>query len=324
MHGNLGFALQKHPKIQFVPANLRKIQIFERDCCIVSNQKQQTYTSLYVVIMLSFLWMLLLLLVTTLSIPQVTLAKTNDVPIDLSSSSQIESTKQFYNSHVDEYITNIHKAGITHVPQHHLETFIELIKQQDKKKLCCSTTTTTTATTIVCKILEIGCGYGRDAEAFSKHPNIINTAYIGTDYSRSMLIKAQERNPNLHFLELDMRQVASHFVPNSMDGIWACATIIHIPKQDVPALLQSFSEVLRPGGVLYVSVKQGTGESFDADVRYGGIKKFYAFYEDEELRNYIRSAGFEIVESGVEDHREKDSYATHPFIHVFARKPLED
>jgi predicted SAM-dependent methyltransferase len=138
-----------------------------------------------------------------------------------------------------------------------------------------------------------------------------------------MLIKAQERNPNLFFLELDMRQVTSHFVPNSMDGIWACATIIHIPKQDVPALLQSFWEILRPGGVLYVSVKQGTGESFDADVRYGGIKKFYAFYEAEELRNYIRSAGFEIVESGVEDHREKDSYATHPFIHVFARKPLE-
>ena len=74
-------------------------------------------------------------------------------------------------------------------------------------------------------------------------------------------------------------------------------------------------------GVLYVSVKQGQGEQFDADERYGGIRKFYAFYGKEELLEYFAKAGFDIVESGVADHREKDSYTTHPFIHVFAIKP---
>jgi SAM-dependent methyltransferase len=205
---------------------------------------------------------------------------------------------------VDEYIANIQKAGITHVPKDHSKKFIRLVKRNVSRLNDAN-------------ILEIGCGYGRDAEFFSKRGMNV----LGTDYSRSMLLKAQERVPNAHFLELDMRQIANHFLPNSLDGIWACATIIHITKEDVPALLQSLYEILRPGGVLYVSVKQGQGEQFNADERYGGIRKFYAFYGKEELLEYFAKAGFEIVESGVADHRQKDSYATHPFIHVFAIKP---
>jgi SAM-dependent methyltransferase len=246
--------------------------------------------------MISFVWILLLLL-----------ASTNQARPSSSFDhhSPVESTKQFYNSHVDEYISNVQKAGLTHVPQEHLERFVQLVPVRGRNLQHA-------------KILEIGCGYGRDAEYFCK---TLGMNVIGTDYSRSMLLKAQELCPEVHFMELDMRRIGHHFLPNSLDGIWASATIIHIPKEDVTTLFQGLYDILRPGGAIYVSVKQGTGETFVADQRYGGIRKFYAFYEEHELLEYMSAAGFEIVESGVADHRETDSYATHPFIHVFATKP---
>lgn len=244
---------------------------------------------------------------------------------EIASLSPIESTKKFYNEHVNDYIANINKAGVSHAPTEHAKTFVNYIEeffpvspeQQHPYK-----------------VLELGCGYGRDAELFVETGKI---NMIATDYSRSMLAKAQQRLEehqnattfgSVHCLEMDMRHVAQHFLPNSLHGIWACATIIHLPKRDVPALLQSIFEILKPGGVVYVSVKIKSSssnfnedETFDPDVRYGGIRKFYAFYEEEEFLQYFKQQNFILVDSGVSDHRSKDDYATHPFLHVFARKP---
>jgi hypothetical protein len=139
-----------------------------------------------------------------------------------------------------------------------------------------------------------------------------------------MLKKAQldyGSSPCVTFMEMDMRDLGKHFLPNSFEGIWACATIIHVPKHEIPAVLRTWLSLLREGGIVYVSVKQGQGESFDPDLRYGGIRKYYAFYSQEELVDLITRAGFAILESGVDDHRGIDSYATHPFLHVLARKP---
>lgn len=124
--------------------------------------------------------------------------------------SRIESTKEFYNTHVDDYVANIEQAGITHAPTQHADTFHQHLQESDGLKE-------------PFKVLELGCGYGRDAIWFaSKGINV-----IGTDYSRSMLLKAQENAPSIHFLEMDMRELVNIFLPNSLDGIWACASMIH-------------------------------------------------------------------------------------------------
>jgi cyclopropane fatty-acyl-phospholipid synthase-like methyltransferase len=228
--------------------------------------------------------------------------------------SPTESTKQFYNEHVDSYIANIDKAGVTHVPTAHLNSFVQYLQSSFSGQL---------------KVLELGCGHGRDAEMLAAN----NIHVMATDYSRSMLLKAQERleassfPAAVHLLELDMRTVGQHFLPHSLHGVWACATVVHLPKKDLPALLSSLYTLLKPGGTIYMSVKvkpssDSNDETFDPDTRYGGIKKFYAFYEESELLDYFQEAGFVIVEHGTLDHRDKDAYATHPFLHVFARKPL--
>jgi ubiquinone/menaquinone biosynthesis C-methylase UbiE len=263
--------------------------------------------------------------------------------------SPAESTKKFYNDHVEDYIANINQAGVTHAPIEHANSFVQLIEEffpvmnsdGDKKNTSGSGDNSTNRSNAQqYKVLELGCGYGRDAELFAKTKKI---NIIATDYARSMLVKAQERLEaqdssacasanSIHFMELDMRDIGKHFLPDSMHGIWACATVIHLPKRDVPALLKDIYTVLKPGGVVYVSVKvqqdtEGTGtgtgsdETFDPDMRYGGIRKLYAYYQVEEFLSYFRDQNFILVDSGIGDHRKNDGYATHPFVHVFARKP---
>ena len=255
-------------------------------------------------------------------------AKANNNDGQNNNLSPTESTKKFYNEHVDSYIANIQRAGVTHAPSTHLTEFVQYLQ----------TSCPDDANKAALKVLELGCGYGRDAALLAGQHNKMHV--IATDYSRAMLLKAQERleqqqaNNNskgksssaVHFLVMDMRMVGRHFLPNSLHGIWACATIIHLPKKDIPPLLSSLYSILKPGGCVYVSVKvkqsqSAADESFDADERYGGIRKFYAFYDKEELLDYFLQQGFEIVNAGVSDHRDKDAYATHPFLHVFARKP---
>lgn len=73
---------------------------------------------------------------------------------------------------------------------------------------------------------------------------------------------------------------------------------------------------------MYVSAKNGSEESLEADDRHGADRTFNAYFEDDELRGYLLQAGPQIVEMGVDEPRSCDSYATHPFIHAFARKQI--
>ncbi|WP_246156384.1 class I SAM-dependent methyltransferase, partial [Thiohalocapsa marina] len=44
------------------------------------------------------------------------------------------------------------------------------------------------------------------------------------------------------------------------DGIWACASLLHVPLAELPELLRRLARALKPGGVLYASCKYGAGE----------------------------------------------------------------
>ena len=266
----------------------------------------------------------------------------HDAVDDSAGDDPIESTKAFYNEYVDEYIKNINIAGVTHIPDEHLDRFVHYVQTQHE---CFAQSQQKRHNRPFKRILELGCGYGRDARRLA---NSKNFNVLATDYSRSMLLKAlqtqqehQEKeygelhgsdastagesdtsDSRIHYLELDMRHIHKHFLPASIDGIWACATIIHIPKADIVDLFNRLYRILCDGGILYVSVKQGVeGETFNPDKRYGGIKKFYTFFQNQqELIEMLETAGFDILECNTEDHRNHDTYATHPFIHVFAQK----
>ncbi len=119
-------------------------------------------------------------------------------------------------------------------------------------------------------ILDAGCGSGRDSLAFLKR----GCEVTAMDASASMVDLASYHTglPVLH-MSFDQIQFRDRF-----DGVWACASLLHIPKQGLPMVLERFSLALRSGGVAYASFKYGEDEV----VRDGRL--FSDYSEDGLLR----------------------------------------
>lgn len=139
------------------------------------------------------------------------------------------------------------------------------------------------------KILDIGCGSGRDAEYFvSKGLDV-----TGIDLSNRFIEISQAKVPKAKFIKMDMRNI--NFPVNSFDGIWSMGSILHIPKLEVKDTIIKFREVLKTNGIIYISVKLGEGEKFVKRDRYKGLEKFFAFYTESEMSDLLENCGFEII-----------------------------
>lgn len=137
-------------------------------------------------------------------------------------------------------------------------------------------------------VLDAGCGPGRDVIAMRAS----GTKVTGLDRSAGMLAEASRRGAR----PLVRGEVLSlPFGPRSFDGVWACACLLHLPKSAIADGLREARRVLRPGGRLYVSLKQGRGERWwdDGD----GLRRFAAYYEEAEIDAILRDGSFEIREA---------------------------
>lgn len=140
------------------------------------------------------------------------------------------------------------------------------------------------------KVLDAGCGVGRDINLFLKN----NIDVEGIDYSEEAIKKCRTQYPDLTFYIGDFRKIN---VPDEYyDGIWACASMLNISKKDLPASLQEFLRILKPGGILFASVKEGLEEKMVSD-EYG--ERLFSFYPEVELKKFFENAGFKIVYSEI-------------------------
>ena len=80
------------------------------------------------------------------------------------------------------------------------------------------------------QVLDLRCGSGRDVQLLNRRG--FNT--IGFDRSVGKLKEAQRRMGN-QFICADMRRIP--LPTDSLDGIWMCASLLHIPRVDVPTVL---------------------------------------------------------------------------------------
>jgi ubiquinone/menaquinone biosynthesis C-methylase UbiE len=154
------------------------------------------------------------------------------------------------------------------------------------------------------RIADIGCGPGRDTAQFVQR----GFRVAGLDYSFGMLGEAQRRAP-APYLQGDMRILP--FASNSFKGAWVCASLLHLPRGEAPRVMAETHRILKPGGVLYISLKEGQGEEWDT--RKGA--RFFTYYQADEVKSLLESAGFEITELKV------NPGESHPWINIFAQKP---
>lgn len=160
-------------------------------------------------------------------------------------------------------------------------------------------------------VLDIGCGPGRDAKVFSGQ----GFRVTGVDFSPPMIGLAKQTAPLAHFEVMEIESLI--FTEGSFDGAWACASLLHIPKNKFPSVLTQIHHLLKQNGVFYLSMKEGEGEGVESDSRYGGMEKFWSYYNQDELSHYLREAGFGIIEMCRKEI--KTPYESHPMLHVFCQ-----
>jgi SAM-dependent methyltransferase len=105
------------------------------------------------------------------------------------------------------------------------------------------------------RILDAGCGSGRDSLAFLK----AGYAVVSIDASLEM-VKATNKLTGRDALLLAFNEI--EFM-NEFDGIWACASLLHVSRRDVDAVLIRLAKALKANGVLYVSFKYGDAERIE-------------------------------------------------------------
>ena len=129
------------------------------------------------------------------------------------------------------------------------------------------------------KILDVGCGPGRDLKVFVELGHVA----VGLEGADRFVDMAQAYSGcevwYQDFLELDLP--ANHF-----DGVFANASLFHVPSQELPRVLLAINATLRPEGVLFSSNPRGNNQEGWNGGRYG------AYYDLETWRSYMFTAGF--------------------------------
>ena len=104
-------------------------------------------------------------------------------------------------------------------------------------------------------ILDAGCGSARDA-AYFKQQGFTVSAFDASEALAALASQYLQQTVEVStFQQLDR--------VNQYDGIWCCASLLHVPKEELPAVFINLQNALKPNGVLYVSFKYGTSERFD-------------------------------------------------------------
>lgn len=128
-------------------------------------------------------------------------------------------------------------------------------------------------------ILDFGCGPGRDLRTFTALGHVA----IGLDGASRFADMARSYSGcevwEQDFLRLDLP-------PGRFDGVFANATLQHVPSGELPRVLREIHATLKPGGVLFSSNPHGRDEEGWNRGRYG------AYHDLETWQRYLTEAGF--------------------------------
>lgn len=141
----------------------------------------------------------------------------------------MQRTLAYYDQHVQEFIERTANVDLRHV----YEPFLALVPEGGH-------------------ILDAGCGSGRDAAEFVRRGYKV-TAFDGS----AEVAKAAAKRTGLSVLHLTFDAISWQ---NEFDGVWACASLLHLPDPELHDALLRLDAALKPQGVLFASLKAGAFE----------------------------------------------------------------
>lgn len=207
-----------------------------------------------------------------------------------------QRTIEYYDDHARQYAQSVDDYYSTE----QITTFMGLLPDQ-------------------AKILDVGCGSGRDAHVFSAAGYDVT----GLDLSQGMIEFAREKYPDIEFIHADMLQMP--FENDIFDGLWAHGVLFHLETIDqVKKALAEFDRVLKPQGILHVLVKLQKDEhklkEYSDDT--GQYSRLYRFFQKDELKSLLEEAGLQvfILETYEENERNPNGRHDVTWLHSLSKK----
>jgi 2-polyprenyl-3-methyl-5-hydroxy-6-metoxy-1,4-benzoquinol methylase len=133
------------------------------------------------------------------------------------------------------------------------------------------------------RILDAGCGVGRDTLAFARRGYDV----VAFDAAEEMVKLTHSRaggHAAVHLTRFEDVEWRGGF-----DGIWACASLLHVPEASFLTVAARLAEALRPGGAWYMSFKLGNGERAAAE-------RLFVDHTEETLRGVLVGISIQIVD----------------------------
>ena len=132
-------------------------------------------------------------------------------------------------------------------------------------------------------MLDLGCGPGNSS-------NIMRTAGFKTDATDASIKMVQFAN---HKFNIGARLATFDEIAGEdlYDGIWANFSLLHASKEDFPRYLTMLYTAIKPQGIIHIGLKTGTGAKRDK------LGRYYSFYEEYELQEFLQNAGYQIIET---------------------------
>lgn len=169
----------------------------------------------------------------------------------------MNQTIQYYNKNADVFYNSTVNADMSNLYQ----TFLAHINIGEK-------------------ILDFGCGSGRDSRYFLEQGYQV-TSIDGSE----QLCKKASQLTGQEVLCLNFKDIKFE---NEFHGIWACASVLHIPEDEISHVMNKMNTALKRGGVIYVSFKYGdfSGERngrYFTDMTQEKFVKFVSVVDGLEL-----------------------------------------
>jgi len=147
------------------------------------------------------------------------------------------------------------------------------------------------------RLLDLGCGGGQDADDLSQRGYRV----VGLDRTSAMLSAGRRRYRSLPLVCADLRYLP--FLAMSFDGVWAAASLMHLPKPDARGTLTDLLRLVRPGGLFAATVTYGVKSRLVTDGWVPG--RYCARWKKDELARAVRRAGWKILELKMVTNRER-------------------
>ena len=161
----------------------------------------------------------------------------------------MKKTIDYYNKHAGQFVESTVSVDLSMTQ----DLFLSLIPKQGR-------------------VLDFGCGSGRDSRYFLDHG--FETEAL--DGSQAM-VEAARRLTGLPVRQMLFQDLNEK---DRYDGIWACSSILHLPRTELKEVLEKMAEALHTGGVIYTSFKYSNFEGMRNE-------RYFTDFTEQSFREFM-------------------------------------